>query len=179
MKIRIYFVGIVFVLLFAANPFAEASLNGIWKLHLDVVAPDSCSYEDGALNIQQAGTFFTGTSNLVKIGVGACPPTLMGTIQGNVSPDPTTSLAPFSFFWQFDPTTSFFISGQFTDPTHANGTFNGIYGTVPAFGTWSLTFLLSGAAGATTVTPWGLVILTVLAGLGAVYYLRKRRTTVS
>jgi hypothetical protein len=174
MKSRICAVGIVFVLLVAANTVAAGGLTGVWRLTVNVVTPIACQYEDGGMYINQEGLNTAGTANLRRIGVGGCPPTLLGTIQGNMGVDPLGG-APFSFFWMF-PQGPFTISGQFRDSQNAAGTFTGTYLNTPATGTWTLRRV--GAPAVPATTPWGLIILAALAGLGAVYYLRKKRIAV-
>jgi hypothetical protein len=120
-----------------------------------------------------------GTSTLTRVGVGSCPLTLQGTIQGDMGTDPLNG-SPFCFSWFFTEGPQY-ICGQFTNPQNASGTFSGFYLNQPASGTWSLT-LIGGTSSVPAVpasTPWGLITLAVLAGLGAVYYLRKRMTAVS
>jgi hypothetical protein len=179
MKNRFFCIAAVFVLLIAADVFASDDMNGYWKLQINITTPNPpapCAYEDSALLIQQTGTFITGTANLVKIGVGGCPPTLIGTMAGNVPFDPTLG-GPFAFFW-VDPTYGpFNIAGSFTDRKNASGTFSSPVGAAGISGTWTLT--AANAHGAPTLTLWGRILLITLAVLGGAYYLRRRRTAVS
>ncbi len=171
MRICIRTITVILVLLAASNAFA--SLNGSWQLQVDVINPIACSFSDAALHITQIGTSISGTANLLPLGL--CPITLTGTMNGFVVGDPTLG-GPFSFFWT-DPggSGSFFtIDGQFTDPAHANGTFSGFYlGFIAASGNWALSKNVHVIPAS---TPWGRIILIVLAGLVALHYLRKRRT---
>ena len=179
MKNRICIVTITLALLIAPNVFA-GSLSGYWKLQLNVTSPSPpapCAYEDPVLLIEQTGSFITGTGNLVKIGVGGCPPTLTGTIAGVVPFDPTLG-GPFSFSWTDPIYGPFVISGSFTDGQHANGTFvSSIVGGQGPSGTWTLAATIP--KGAPTLTLWGRILLITLAVLGGVYYLRRRRMAVS
>ncbi len=173
MSIRIRTIPVILVLLAGSNAFA--ALNGDWKLQLDVTSPINCSFIDPSVPITQVGTAVSGTADLSPVG-GCFPNNLTGTISGDVFSEPTE----FVFFWG-GPPGFFTINGAFTDPDHGNGTFDGIYfppvgGGVPVLGTWTLTKNVANAVPAST--PWGRVAIIVLAGLGALYFLRKRRMTV-
>jgi hypothetical protein len=178
MKRHVYLIAVAFVLFTGANAAHAQGLNGQWKLQVNVTTPFTCQYEDGNLVISQTGTYAMGASTLTRVGVGSCPLTLQGTIQGDMGTDPTNG-SPFCFSWFF-PEGPQYMCGQFTNPQNAGGTFSGFYLSQPANGTWSLTWIGGGGTSAVPAsTPWGLITLTVLAGLGAVYYLRKRMTAVS
>jgi hypothetical protein len=168
---------VILVLLAASNAFA--SLSGDWKLQLNVTSPITCSFQDTSVLITQTGTAISGSANLSPLGE-VCPMTLTGSMNGDVFSDPTGG-TPFEFFWE-GPNGSFSITGGFTDPQHANGTFSGTYfaaaANIPVSGTWSLSMNASAPA-VPASTPWGRIALIVLSGLGALYYLRRRRTAVS
>jgi hypothetical protein len=170
----------ILVLLAASN--ASADLTGDWSLQINVTSPVTCSFRDNAIHITQTGTAISGSANLSPLGA-VCPLTLTGTMNGEVFGDPTGG-TPFDFFWEGSP--GFFtISGAFTDPQHANGPFSGTYfvpgvGGVAVSGRWVLTSNAAASASAVPAsTPWGRIVLIVLSGLGALYYLRRRRTAVS
>ena len=169
MKICIRIITTLLVLVVASSAFA-GNLTGTWKLQINVATPITCAYEDPSLFILQNGSSISGTAHLSLLGI-SCPLTLTGTIAGDVFVDPTLG-APFQFLWTFPIYGTFNIAGAFTDPQHANGTFTNGGQAAPIAGTWSLAKMPS--VGAPTFTPWGRITLIVLAGLGALYYLRRR-----
>jgi hypothetical protein len=173
MKMCIRIITTLLVLVAASNAFA-GNLTGTWKLQINVTSPVTCAYEDPSLFIIQNGTSISGTAHLSLLGI-SCPLTLTGTIAGDVFVDPTLG-APFQFFWTFPIYGTFNIAGAFSNPTHASGTFSG-GGAALIAGTWSLAKVASTAVPAST--PWGRIALIVLAGLGGVYYLKRRRTALS
>ncbi len=170
--IRIF--AIVLVLLAASNGFA--SISGDWRLQIDVTSPVICSFRDTAIQITQVGTSISGSANLSPLG-SVCPMTLTGTMNGFVIGDPTSPpFAEFVFPWE-DPSGGVTIAGQFRDSNNAGGTFNGRYFNTDVQGSWTLVRISSTTV--PTTTPWGRITLIVLAGLGALYYLRRRRMVVS
>jgi hypothetical protein len=165
---------IIVVLLAASNGFA--SLSGDWRLQIEVTSPWVCSFRDTSVQITQVGTLINGSATLLPLGP-VCPITLTGTMNGYVIGDPT--LPPFGEFvfpWE-DPNGGVTIAGLFRDGNNAGGTFNGTYFNTPVQGNWTLVRISSTTV--PTTTPWGRITLIVLAGLGALYYLRRRRMAVS
>lgn len=180
MNICIRIITTIFILLIASNAFA--GLQGYWKLHINVTTPAMCTYEDPLLMITQSGASSSGTAHLSRIGISGCPSDLTGTITLGIV-DPPPPLTTFSFPWDGPMGIgTITLTGQFTDGKSAAGTFSsalpggGSIGFVS--GTWSLNGITPPAS-VPTSTEWGRIILILLVGLGAVYYLRKRRMALS
>jgi hypothetical protein len=164
----VFFICIVTVALMLPGA-ALADFSGTWFVN-SIGTVMGCGYS-GSIDVSQNGLALTGTLDLSFTGTNCPTP-----VSVPLSCTAAGMAFPLSFTcddYNGSPISVHDIAGLITSQTHANGSVNVIFATgAPVPSDWTATRFANPVP---AMTKWGIIIFVVLAGLGAMYYIRRQK----
>jgi hypothetical protein len=156
--------------------YDPGNLNGAWDVGVNVtinipgLPTENCTYS-GSAEINHFDSVLYGEVNITRSsGSTYCPTPLNPIISCDTSAYPTLNCELAGV-----PDGPYDSGGTITsNGFSANGTFNGDYEGATFNVSWEANKRKTIQVSVPTMTEWGMIIMTVLLGIGSIYYLRRR-----